>query len=99
MRDPGHIALLTLRQQRLVVLEQYRVLAEPKLFNKRFDSVPYRDRIASDRRQDIVLANQIVTHQVTDPIVITAHAMNCALGMLSSAQRAEFFPGRSRKFV
>src|SRR6266849_4149932 len=25
--------------------------------------------------------------------------MNCALGMLSSAQRAKFFPGRSRKFV
>src|SRR5229473_1146586 len=95
----GHIALLTLRQQRLVVLEQYRVLAEPKFFNKRFDSVPHCDRIASDRRQDIVLANQIVTHQVADPIVIAAHAMNCAFGMLSSAQRAKVFPGRSRKFV
>src|SRR5258708_6440570 len=99
MPDPRHVALLTLRQQRLVVLEQYRVLAEPKLFNKRFDMVPHRDRIASDRRQDVVLANQVVTHQVADPIVIAAHAMNRAFGVLPSAQRAKIFPGRSRKFV
>src|SRR6266481_4719760 len=99
MPDAGHIALLTLRQQRLVVLEQYRVLAEPKLLNKRFYVVPHRDRIASDRWQDIVLANQIVTHQVADPIVIAAHAMNRALRMLSSAQCAKVFPRRSRKFV
>src|SRR6266849_40275 len=99
MSDPGHIALLTLRQKRLVVLEQYRVFAEPKLLNKRFDVVPHRYRIAPDRRQDVVLANQIVTHQVADPIVIAAHAMNRALGALSSAQRAKVFPRRSRKFV
>src|SRR6266481_8074983 len=99
MPDAGHIALLTLRQQRLVVLEEDSVLAEPKLLNKRFYVVPHRDRIASDRWQDIVLANQIVTHQVADPIVIAAHAMNRALRMLSSAPCAKVFPRPSRKFV
>src|SRR5260370_19870609 len=40
-----------------------------------------------------------MTYQVADPIVVATHAMNRALGMLSSAQCAKVFPGRSRKFV
>src|ERR1700693_4131995 len=61
--------------------------------------MPHRNGIASDRRQDVVLLNQPMAHEVSDAIVVAAHAMKRTFGALSSTERAKLLPGRAREHV
>src|SRR5690242_6545835 len=59
--------------------------------------MPYGDRVASDRRQNIVLVNQPMTDEISYPIVVAAHAMKRAFCAFSPPERAKLLPGRARQ--
>src|SRR4029077_8861710 len=94
-----HITFAALRQHRLEILEKKRVLAPARLDHERFDPLPYGNGAAADRRQHVLIANELVANEAADAIVKAAHAMKRALGTLTAAVGDELLPGGCREFV
>ncbi len=59
--------------------------------------MPHGHGVAADRGQHVVFVNQTVAHEITDAIVVTAHAMYRAFAALASTKPTKVLPSRARE--